>query len=115
MKSWLFRGTGVVVVILVLLGSPGLRADGTASFDDVHHLLLQAAGDLDSPPAPDERKKDLSQAMDDLNHIPRVYHGKLARVRQAVQAIIDELSSADPSKVRSDILEADDTVKTFIK
>jgi predicted HAD superfamily Cof-like phosphohydrolase len=114
MKSLLIQGTGVVVVILVLLGSPGLRAAGTASFDDVHHLLQQAAGEADSPPTLDERTKDLSQALEDLAHIPHVYHGRLARVRQEVQAVIDELSSADPSKVRSDILEADDTVKTLI-
>jgi hypothetical protein len=114
MKSWLMYRTSAVVVILFLLGSPGLRADGAASFNDVHHLLQQAAGEPDSPPTLDDRTKDLSQALDDLAHIPHVYHGKLARVRQAVQAIIDELSSADPSKVRSDILEADDTVKTLI-
>ena len=101
-------------MILVLLGSPGLRADGPASFDDVHHLLQAAAGEPDSPPSPDDRKKDLAQALGELDKLPHVYHGKLARAKQAVQSVIDELSSAGPSKVRSDILEADDRIRALI-
>jgi hypothetical protein len=113
MNSSFIRGAGLAVITLVLLGSPGLRADEPASFDDVHHLLQEAAGDPDSPPSADQRKDDLGKAIRELDRLPHVYHGRLAKAKQLVQGVIDELSSADASKVRSDILEADDRIKAL--
>ena len=105
-----------VVITVLLLVSPGLRADeGTGSLDKAHHLLQAAAGEPGEPPSSDEQKKDLDGAMKEFKDLPKVYHGKLARAKQSLQAVIDEQSSADPSKVRSDILEVDDMVRTLMQ
>lgn len=113
MKSSFTLGFGTVVIAVFLIGSPSLRADGPASFDDVHHLLQAAAGEPDSPPSADERQNDLNKAMDELKRLPHVYHGKLGKAKQLVQHVIDELSTASPSQVRSDILEADDKIRAL--
>jgi hypothetical protein len=107
----------VFTAVLLFFGSPQLRADDApASLDDVHKVLLQAAGDsADAPPPVDQQKELLGQALKMIRTLPHVYHGELKRAAQEVEAALDELSKGDSAhKARSDILDADDLIRSIM-
>ncbi len=107
----------VFTLVLVFFGSPQLRADDTPpSLDDVHKVLLQAAGDsADAPPSADQQKALLGQALDMIHQLPHVYHGELKQAAREVEAALDEIGNGDAAhKARSDILDADDLIKSIM-
>jgi hypothetical protein len=107
----------VFTVVLLFFGAPQLRADDTPpSLDDVHKVLLQAAGDsADSPPPVDQQKELLGQALEMIHKLPHVYHGELRHAAQDVEAALVELGNGDGAhKARHDILDADDLIKSIM-
>jgi len=107
----------VFTIGLALFGSPQLRADDTPpSLDDVHKVLVEAAGDSsDAQPPVDQQKELLGQALEMIRKLPHVYHGELRHAAQDVEAALVEIGNGDGAhKARSDILDADDLIKSIM-
>jgi hypothetical protein len=110
-------GLVALVVVGILFVFPSRLFAGTpASLDDVHHVLQQAAGvNADTPPTIDQQKELLGQAIKMIHSIPHVYHGQLKQVDRDINAALNELSSGDGAhKARTDILDADDLIKSIM-
>jgi hypothetical protein len=89
--------------------------DGSVTLGDVHQILLQAAGSPDNPTPADQQKDLLGKARDMMRHLPHVYRGQLKRAQEDVEAALDELANGDPAhKVREDIFDADDLIKSIM-
>jgi len=105
------------VAVLLFASSP-LRADdgNPPSLEDVHKILKQAAGDSeDTAPPPDQQKALVSQALDMIHKLPHVYHGELKKAARDLEAALDELANGDAAhKARSDILDADDLIRSIM-
>jgi hypothetical protein len=105
------------VAVLLFVSSP-LRADegNPPSLDQVHKLLQQAAGDSgDAAPPPDQQKALVSQAIEMIRQLPHVYHGELRKASAELEAALDELNGGDAAhKARSDILDADDLIRSIM-
>jgi hypothetical protein len=105
------------VAVLLFASSP-LRADegGPGSLDEVHKILRQAVGDSeDSAPAPDQQKALVGRALDMIHRLPHVYHGELIKASRDLEAALDELTRGDAAhKARSDILDADDLIRSIM-
>jgi len=111
------RLAGLLIVASFIAFSP-VRADDTppASLQDVHQILLQAAGyEADTPPTPDQQRDLLGQALKMIRTIPHVYHGQLNQASRDIEAALTELAQGDPAhKVRNDIFDADDLIKAIM-
>ncbi len=108
----------VSAVALLLFVSSPLRADdgNPPSLDQVHKVLQQAAGDSeDSAPAPDQQKALVGHAIEMIHRLPHIYHGELRKATAELEAALDELASGDAAhKARSDILDADDLIRSLM-
>jgi hypothetical protein len=106
-------------VAALLIASSHVCADegNPASLADVHKLLQQAAGDsADTAPAPDQQKALIAQALEMIHHVPHVYHGELKHAARDLEAALDELAGGNTAdKARSDILDADDLIRSIME
>jgi len=102
---------------LLFVAAP-LRADDSnpPSLVGVHQLLRQAAGDSDdTAPPPDQQKALVGQAIKMIRQLPHIYHGELRAATVDLEAALNELAAGDAApKARSDILEADDLIRTIM-
>ena len=106
---------GAALVFAPALMPQSRADDGSVTLQDVHEILLQAAGTPDNPTTPDQQKDLLGKARDMMRHLPHVYHGQLKHAQEDVEAALNELSTGDPAhKVREDIFDADDLIKSIM-
>ncbi len=109
------------LLILAIIGiafsySPAFGdATASASFADIHKVLLQAVGDQDATPTVAQQTELLNKALKMLSEIPRGgYHGQLKGAKQSIETALSELSTGDTLHAKNDILSADDAIKSLM-
>ncbi len=100
----------------MVLGLLPSRADvGGPTLNDVHQLLIKAAGDAGDPPAADQQKAFVNQALVLMNKNPLIYYPNTMRIKRELQTIVDDLSTGGSNhQARGDILDADDKVRSLM-
>ena len=118
MKPARFPHLIVFVIAGCLFTSPALFGDDAnpATLADVHKILLQAAGyQSDTPPTPAEQTELLQKALKGIHEIPHVYRGQLKAASRSIEDALVELEKGDPAhKVKEDIYDADDKIKSIM-
>ncbi len=88
------RAGCVLFVVVALCFSSHVRAadNGPVTLEDIHKVLVQAAGEVGSPPPAAQQKQLLAEALKMIRHAPMDAHRPLRQATREIEGALEQLS-----------------------